>query len=308
MGQAICAQNTCDQDENRSTPPETTTPGPRMRGNRSRRRSPLKGIHTLIVEDNPADRRFAVAAALSLGLRAHAVENGDEAIALLRAADEADPFDLVLIDFKMPDLDGLTTSHFIKAELGLRHEPMILLLSAYKKDEIFGSHGEPTWVEGFLNKPLNAARLADSLLHLQEGALRAGRLWPSRDDELLAASHVLLAEDNLINQKVATGLLARKGVTVTVVQHGGEAVQAIADNPDYFQLIIMDLDMPVMDGYEATERIRQQHGCEKIPIVALTAHNSPEDRERCMAAGMSAYLTKPVKPDYLYDTLLTLLR
>lgn len=308
MGQAIRAQIACDQDQDASSPAKESDSGSQKNSSQSRGRSPLLGIHTLIVEDKEVDRRVAMSAALALGLRAQAVDSGDEAIALLKEADGTDPFDLLLIDFKMPDLDGLTTSHYVRAEMELRHEPIIVLLSAYKKDEIFGRHGDPSWVESFLNKPLKATTLADTLLQLQQRAQRQGKLWPCRDDELLAASHVLLAEDNLINQKVATGLLTRKGIKVTVVQHGGEALAAVRENPDNFQLIIMDLDMPVMDGYEATERIRKHRGCEEIPIVALTAHNSSEDRERCMSAGMSAYLTKPVKPDYLYDTLLTLLK
>lgn len=270
----------------------------------------FRGIRTLIVEDSEIDRKVALGTATRLGLRAEAVDSGELAIQLLKQADQEDPFDLVLIDFRMPNLDGLTTSNYIKQELGLANRPAIILLSAYRKDDIFGRHRQYVFVEGFLTKPLSNRLLAEMIADLQDSAGFKGQNWPPcRDDRLFTRAHVLLAEDNLINQKVAAGMLTRKGAEVTVVHHGQEAINTVLNNhPNTFQIILMDLDMPVVDGYQAARQIKSHHDYAHIPIIALTAHNSPEGRDRCLAAGMSAHLSKPVKPDLFYDTLLTFLR
>ncbi len=123
-------------------------------------------------------------------------------------------------------------------------------------------------------------------------------------DELLARIRILLAEDNLVNQKVAVSILQRKSISVTIANNGKEAVETLIKNPQDFDAILMDMDMPIMDGYEATQTIRELKQFEKLPIIALTAHSSPQDKDKCLSLGMNGHVAKPVKPDTLYDSIL----
>lgn len=123
-------------------------------------------------------------------------------------------------------------------------------------------------------------------------------------DERLAGLNILLVEDNPINQQVARGILERKDIKVTIANNGKEAVDLLESSPsDRFDLILMDMEMPLMDGYEATRVLRSKNQFSNIPIVALTAYAMPEDRARCLSAGMNDHVPKPVKPDLLYETI-----
>ncbi len=271
-----------------------------------------KGLRTLIVEDDPVDQKIAIGAATQLGLHWELVDSGDLAIDKLKACDGDKPFDLVLLDYKLPNLDGLTACKHIKTEVKLNHLPRILLLSAYHKDEIFHVHSDRSLVDGFITKPVSPHFLGSTVLDLHEAAKHDDENWPSirrNDDDLLARCHVLLAEDNVINQRVAIGMLSRKGIKVTLAQNGQEAIEKVlSKDASAYDIVLMDMDMPLVDGYDATRRIRSTLGYEKLPVIALTAHNSANDRKRCLEAGMSEYLTKPIKPNFLYETLLTFLR
>ncbi|MGH1471948.1 MAG: response regulator [Cellvibrionaceae bacterium] len=123
-------------------------------------------------------------------------------------------------------------------------------------------------------------------------------------DSRLSSVKVLLAEDNLVNQKVAITILERKRVTVVVANNGKEAVETLIKNPKDFDLVLMDMDMPIMDGYEATKTLRELKTFEHLPIVALTAHSSPQDKDKCLSVGMNDHVSKPVKPDTLYNSIL----
>ena len=271
-----------------------------------------KGMHVLIVEDNFVDQKIALGAAAQLGMRTVVVDSGIAAIEQLKASDSADPFDLVLLDYMLPNLDGLTACKHIKKEVQLTHPPHILLLSAYQKDEIFHVHTDKNYVDGFITKPVSPHYLGATIIDLHNHAKTIAQNWPTHrksDDEILARCHVLLAEDNNINQRVAIGMLSRKGVKVTVAQNGQDAIEKVlAHSPFTYDVILMDVDMPLLDGYDATRRIKSARGYNELPIIALTAHNSHNDRQRCLEAGMSEFLTKPIKPDQLYETLLSFLR
>ncbi|GAB1267352.1 hypothetical protein NBRC116493_06050 [Aurantivibrio infirmus] len=270
-----------------------------------------KGIRTLIVEDNPVDQRIIEDIASRLGLRIELVDNGNDAVELLKKADGGDYFDLVLIDFSMPELDGLTASKYIKQELKLRHLPKIMMLSAYKQEDIFRGSVDKQSVDRYLEKPILIEELNEALFDLSE-SLDDGEIWPNPhrlDDEILANARVLLAEDNIINQRVAVGMLSLKGIDVTIVNNGQEAVDKLFGlPPNTFDIVLMDMDMPKMDGYEATRIIKNNDAYLTLPVVALTAHNKTEDKIKSQTSGVSKHLTKPVKPAILYDTLLEFLR
>ncbi|MGI1679358.1 MAG: response regulator [Cellvibrionaceae bacterium] len=123
-------------------------------------------------------------------------------------------------------------------------------------------------------------------------------------DSQLSSVRILLAEDNLVNQKVAATILERKKISVVIANNGKEAVEILIKHPQDFDLVLMDMDMPIMDGYEATKTIRELKKFQKLPIVALTAHSSPQDKDKCLSAGMNDHVSKPVKPDTLYNSIL----
>lgn len=271
-----------------------------------------KGMRTLIVEDDFIDQKVALGAATQLGLRSDVTDTGLAAIEKLNAADGNDPYDLILLDYKLPNLDGLTACKHIKKELHLQHAPKILLLTAYHKDEVFNVYSDRAMVDGFITKPVSPHYLATLLLELYDQAKEKQESWPNNrrhDDELLQHCHVLLAEDNAINQRVAIGMLSRKGVKVSVAHNGQEAIDKVLSTPPFtYDVVLMDMDMPLVDGYDATRRIKSTQGYYDLPIVALTAHNTSKDRQRCLDAGMSEFLTKPIKPNFLYEALLSYLR
>jgi len=270
-----------------------------------------KGIRTLIVEDNPVDQRIIENIANRLGLRYDVVDDGNKAVNLLEKADGGDYFDLVLIDFSMPELDGLTASKHIKQELKLRHIPKIMMLSAYQQSDIFRGCIDKSSVDIYLEKPITIEGLNDALFDLSD-SLESEEVWPNPrrlDDEILANTRVLLAEDNLINQRVAVGMLSLKGIDVTIVNNGQEAIDKVFGlPPNTFDIVLMDIDMPQMDGYEATRIIKGSETYSTLPIIALTAHSKREDQGKSQESGVSQHLTKPVKPAVLYETLLGFLR
>ncbi|MGH1471379.1 MAG: response regulator [Cellvibrionaceae bacterium] len=278
----------------------------------------LKNLRTLIVEDNPTDQLIIKNAAEELRLDITIAENAEDAINSLSSADKNHPFQLVIIDFKMPELDGLTASRYIREELDIQHIPKVILLSAFHRDEIFSKPNSYNCVNAFLTKPISPKTLSDALVDIMDHAKLHEDEWPvthlnepaktthstEDNDELLAKCHILLAEDNLINQRVAAGILKLKGIRVTIANNGREAVDAINNAPpNEFDAVLMDIDMPILDGYEATSLIKQNPDSKGLPILALTAHNTPEDKEKCLGIGMSQYLTKPIKPETLYDSI-----
>jgi CheY-like chemotaxis protein len=169
-------------------------------------------------------------------------------------------------------------------------------------------------VDGFLNKPVSESRLFDSI----HQAINAEHPFYSLihhdidnigdEDELLRGLNVLVAEDNLVNQQVAQGILRKKGIIVTLANNGREALDLLQAPGNKFDLVLMDLEMPEMDGFQATQAIRADARIAQVPVIAVTAQAMRGDRERCLAAGMDAYLTKPIMPDLLYRTLTQMLR
>jgi PAS domain S-box-containing protein len=275
----------------------------------------LNNLRALIVDDNTIARNIIASTAHSIRLHADTADSGKQAFEKIRAADSSGkPYHLVLMDYKMPQVDGLQAAALIKADTRLKNMPLIFLISSYHRDEIFkGTHTDESLVDGFLNKPVSESRLFDTIHQAIDKNHPLYKLMDhdtdnEDDDRLLANLHVLLAEDNLVNQQVARGILRKKGVEVTIANNGREAVELLQARSDDFDFILMDLEMPELDGYQATQQIRQSNICPGIPIIAVTAQAMRGDRERCLAAGMNDYLTKPIMPDLLYRTLADIMR
>jgi CheY-like chemotaxis protein/HPt (histidine-containing phosphotransfer) domain-containing protein len=264
----------------------------------------LADLNLLVVDDNPTNCRILSVQATKWGMNARTALTSEQALSWLRAGEK---FDLAILDMQMPGLDGLMLAEEMRKLPGGAKLPLILLTSMGVRPD------NPAFVKaGFaalLTKPIKPAQLFESLVQVVSGLRAAPKPPPAAQNKLdpkLASRlplRVLLCDDNLINQKVATRLLAQMGYTPKIAGHGIEALQALDAAP--YDLIFMDVMMPEMDGLEATRqiRIRQQnraaHPNYKSPliIVAMTASAMPGDREKCLEAGMDDYLSKPVRPE-----------
>jgi|GEM_PF-973840 len=270
--------------------------------------SNLHGVRALIVDDHVTNRQVLSAQLSAWGMRTEAVCDGLEALEALRKAIPEDRFGVVLLDMQMPRLDGEETAREIKADPALASTPLILLSSAGANSgpEEMRAKGFAAWTM----KPVRQSQLLNALVTVfawpasEERRSSSARGSVAAEAQSLTGMRVLVAEDNIVNQKVAIRLLERMGCRVDAVANGAEAVSAVSILP--YDAILMDCLMPEMDGYQATAeiRLRQVTTGRHIPIIAMTANAMRGDRERCLEAGMDDYIAKPVRPDDLSEALL----
>lgn len=269
----------------------------------------LVGIRALVVDDNAQAREILTEALRAFALRAESVSSGEDAVREIAAADSADPYRLVLMDWHMPGLDGLEASRIIKRNKRLQNIPKIVMVTAFGREEI-RAQAEEIGVESYLLKPVNQSLLYDTLVDLfGEAGADDHRSRKRKDGTTVhdaTGIRVLLVEDNEMNQQVATELLESAGAIVTIANHGGEAVKILTagDQPPKFDVVFMDLQMPEMDGFTATRLLRNDPRLLNFPIIAMTAHALVEERQRCLDAGMNDHVSKPIDPDNLFVTLL----
>ncbi|HXJ92728.1 MAG TPA: response regulator [Terriglobia bacterium] len=268
----------------------------------------LAGIHVLVVDDNEQAREILTDALRGFALRPESVASGEEAIQTLARADEQDAYRLVLMDWHMPGMDGLQTSGIIKHGGRLKHAPKVVMVTAFGRDDV-RAQAEKIGIDGYLLKPVNPSTLYDTLMSLfaasgQEGGQASYAKGAAASTDARGV-RVLLAEDNELNQQVATELLESAGATVTVANNGGEAVKILmeGEEPPPFDIVFMDLQMPEMDGFTATKLLRADPRFQALPIIAMTAHALVEERQRCLDAGMNDHVSKPIDPDALFATL-----
>ncbi|MDX8399425.1 MAG: response regulator, partial [Gallionellaceae bacterium] len=266
--------------------------------------SPVLGdCKVLVVDDNESARNLAQRYLKSFGAQVVLVSSELEAVAALRHADEAQqPFSEVLLDWSMLGMAGLDVVRRIKLELPLNLRPRIILLAGHSQQEVLRDGENGNLLDGVVNKPLSPSRLYDVLMTSRagQGVLPETQSLLNVDFDL-AGLHVLLVEDNVFNQQLASVLLSRAGVLVSVAGDGIEALQALQE--DKFDAVLMDMQMPNMDGLEATLQIRTDASFDSLPIIAMTANAMFGDRERCLNAGMNDYLTKPINYEAMYSTL-----
>jgi CheY-like chemotaxis protein/HPt (histidine-containing phosphotransfer) domain-containing protein len=271
----------------------------------ARRRDLLKKT-VLIVDDSESARDVLTAMLHANGLVATAVSSGEKAIsAITHASDSGNPFDLVLMDWRMPGINGVEASRRIKAQRTISRIPAILMVTAFEREgalEGVANHE----LEGFLLKPVDESVLIDTIAsifgvrpeHSDTDLPPASGSFPAE----LAGRRLLLVEDNDVNRDLATELLNDLGILVTIAVNGREGVDKVANEP--FDLVLMDIQMPVMDGLTATKLIRADARFDKLPILAMTAHAMSGDRERSLKAGMNDHITKPIDPDRLMAALI----
>ena len=262
---------------------------------------------SVLVVDNDEDARVELINMLyNNGFVARSASSGWETLLALASATQAGkPFDLVVMDWRLPGADGVENSRRVKDYLKHSRLPAILLVSAQERQEAMNGPLDPA-LDAFLVKPIQEPLLIETIATLL-GAKLAGpiselRDMPGRPPAALAGRRVLLVEDNEINRDLATELLGDLGVQVTIAENGQEGVDRIFAEP--FDLVLMDIQMPVMDGLTATRLIRADERFRHLPILAMTAHAMSSDRNRSLAAGMNDHLTKPISPNRLMEALM----
>ncbi|MGE5516876.1 MAG: response regulator [Bacteroidota bacterium] len=267
----------------------------------------LRGCRVLVVDDNDNARAVLCDLLSSMTFQVADAASGLAAVdEVKRAATEGQPYALVLLDWRMPDLDGVATARRIRA-LGLAETPRLLMVTAYGREEVLNQIAE-AGIEDVLIKPVSASVLFDTVIRLFGGSGAEPRkpagVAPCSPDLLasIRGARILLVEDNDLNQEVATELLADAGFVVDVAGDGAAAVSRVQEQP--YDLVLMDMQMPVMDGVTATREIRKLGRFDGLPIVAMTANAMQRDQDRCLEAGMNDFAAKPIDPDHLWTVLL----
>ncbi|MEO8494212.1 MAG: response regulator, partial [Planctomycetota bacterium] len=265
----------------------------------------LAGMPVLVVDDNHTNRRILEDVLANWGMQASMAAGGPEALMKMDdAATRGTPYRMVLLDVMMPDMDGFEVAERVRQDPRFSDCIIIMLSSAGLTEN--SARCKELGIARYLIKPVKQSDLRDTMLRVltaEEGPVRLIEDAPPQAAEIRRSLHILLADDGLVNQKVACGLLEKRGHSVVVANNGREAVEAFECEP--FDLILMDVQMPEMDGYEATAAIRRKEQTTggHMQIVAMTAHALKGDQDRCLAAGMDAYLSKPVKPKILYELI-----
>ena len=259
-------------------------------------------LRVLVADDNASSRAALAALLAARGWHVETAASGADTLALLRTAGPAAaPFDLAFIDSVLGDLDGASVIAFARADQAIAM-PRCVLLAADPERERLDALAADLRIDAVLAKPFTPGALADVLAELHSGAPApaSGRATPLGGR--LAGLRVLVVEDNLLNQEVANYVLVHAGASVDFAANGRIAVSMLAENTTHYDAVLMDLQMPVMDGFEATHAIRAM-GLDRLPIIAMTANALDEDRRRALAAGMNDYLAKPIDVDELVDML-----
>jgi two-component system, sensor histidine kinase and response regulator len=267
----------------------------------------LRELRILVVDDNETNRRILVDMLSSWGMMSASVEGGRAALQALKTAKEAgSPFNLVLTDAHMPDIDGFELALRMKSLIEISGAPILMLTSDMQQDDI--ARCRELGIGNYLIKPVRQSDLFVAIIsaithkRTKELPLQSRGFESTPTANISQSLLILLAEDNPINQKLATRLLEKHGYRVQVAGSGQEAVTLSAQQK--FDVILMDVQMPVIDGFQATALIREQErGRQRTPIIALTAHAMKGDRERCLEAGMDGYISKPIRSAELFDAI-----
>ncbi|MFZ0709948.1 MAG: response regulator [Terrimicrobiaceae bacterium] len=264
----------------------------------------LRGTRVLVIDDNSTSRQILKEMLEAMSFEVTLATSAREGLAKLTTADASDPFQLVLIDWKMPELDGLTAAWTIRETTSLQQRPKVILITAYGS-ELMSNQAEQEGVVGVLVKPISNSSLFNTIMRaFVTGATEAATPPQVADGERLvdfSGLRVLLVEDNEINRELASQLLRDVGIVVSTGQNGREALEKVTT--ESFDGVLMDIQMPEMDGYQAARAIRAQAELAALPIIAMTANAMPVDRTKALDAGMNDHLPKPIDPGELYATI-----
>lgn len=266
----------------------------------------LRNLHALVVDDNETSREILVHYLTSFGFQVRTAENAEQAFETI----ENHGIEFVAMDWMMPGMNGIEATIHIKTAMGLEKVPKVILISAFAKDELIQKDGAD-FADGILTKPISPSHLFDAAMEAfgredladAQGQHRRRKTEQHTGTEVIKGARILVVEDNQINQQVASELLEQAGLIVEVANHGGEAVEMVS-KADY-DVVLMDIQMPVMDGFTATGKIREQDQFRNLPILAMTANATVEDRQAALDHEMNDHIPKPIDPEVLIKALLT---
>lgn len=267
----------------------------------------LSGYRILVVDDNQITREILSKILSDYGCEVETASGGYQAIEKVKQATaNAQQFDVVLMDWRMPDIDGLQTAEMLKNAGTSSYTPLVVMLTAYGHEVIAESqHINNVPFVNFLTKPVTSHILAEAVLNAIEGKTMDANAKP-RSQRLLAGLTLLVVEDNQLNREVIDELLTYEGATVVLAGGGVEGVAQVLESGDMFDAVIMDMQMPDIDGLEATRRIRADGRFAQLPILAMTANASQTDKQECLDAGMNAHVSKPIDMQQLLPNILRL--
>ena len=267
----------------------------------------LKKLNVLIVDDIAESRKILSQLIDTFGFYFQSVDSGQSAISLLKEYQkQGKAFDLAIIDMKMPKINGLETAKIINDDMGLKL-PVILMVNTITDIPLPDNEDSP--VAGLIAKPVTASSLFNSMMDVLEEKTVKKEKKPAetisgdkkRDYSRLSGLNILVAEDNRVNQEITVEILKSVGITARVAEDGKEAVNAVFK--ESFDAVLMDIQMPNMDGYEATRKIRESKKFQSLPIIAMTASVLMSDEKKCQEAGMNGFVPKPIRQDKLFTTL-----
>ncbi|UXH80371.1 response regulator [Roseateles amylovorans] len=287
-------------------------PAGQLPGRRALMAHDLQHLRTLVVDDNAPAREILAALAQSFGLRVDTASDGARAVdAAVEAQVQGDPYGLVLMDWQMPIEDGLSASRRLR-DGRLRQPPSLVLVTSFGRDEALAAalaQTPSTQRPVLLTKPVTGSALlcavGEAMGHANGPVPHERRRRGATKDAIrkLAGAHVLIVEDNELNQELAAALLEEAGLRVTLAPNGQIALDLLADAAQPFDGILMDCQMPVMDGYSATRALRADPRWRSLPVIAMTANAMSGDRDKVLAAGMNDHVPKPLDVDALFETL-----
>ena len=281
----------------------------KQQGTLSERRSvaaELGALRVLVVDDNNVAREIMHDMLVNMGHRVDQAATGEAALEQIKRVREDDPYQLILMDWKMPGLDGVQTIKAIKDNHDQSHTPIVIMVTAYGREEVKLA-ADGVGVDGFVAKPVTPSTLLNAIMVAMgfDDAYKTRSMTRQEaefaDIAKLRGSKVLLVEDNEINLELALELLTANGLTVKVALDGQQALDRLENEP--FDGVLMDCQMPVMDGYEATMRIRNQAKYKDLPVLAMTANAMAGDREKVLAAGMNDHIAKPINVYEMFHTM-----
>ncbi|OGT20396.1 MAG: hypothetical protein A2V90_09090 [Gammaproteobacteria bacterium RBG_16_57_12] len=269
--------------------------------------SELEQLKVLVVDDIASSRQILEDMLSAFPFRVTCVESGRAALDALESTAQGDPYGLILMDWNMPGMDGIEVSRLIKAHPDLARMPTIIMVTAHGREMVMKQAADAR-LDGFLVKPVTPSTLLDTIMNVfgKEGFSAARKpmdAWKVETLHGIRGASILVVEDNDINQQIARELLTQAGLVVTIANNGQEAVTLV--EREVFDAVLMDIQMPVMDGYEATRAIRKISRLDNLPIIAMTANAMASDRDKCLRAGMNDHVAKPIDPDLLFRALTT---
>ncbi|MBF0510157.1 MAG: response regulator [Deltaproteobacteria bacterium] len=264
------------------------------------------GKRALVIDDNRTAREIFAEMLRAQKLEVRLAASGEAGLVELENAPPEHPYDIILMDWKMPGMNGIETSRRIKKMSNLPVAPKIILVTAYARDEAV-KDAEKAGLDGLLIKPVSPSSLFDAIVDAFGRTETQKLVQPKIDRESdlarpIRGADILLVEDNEINQQVAQELLEQAGLKVTIAENGQKGVEAVKAH-DY-DLVLMDIQMPVMDGYQAAREIRRNHRFNDLPIIAMTASAMTQDRAMAMEAGMNGHVSKPINTEELFSAML----